>query len=178
VIATGPISRVGSGYTSTRMWSVATGLITWTTRTIGNGLVLPPYTRHFKFTILALINYLSFDRIRTWSVRMLCSFSRSFTSRCQICDQTIIRWVAIKYPPIARQMSRYLTAIQWILVRSQIWKRELKVRLVIHTLCTYHIMIQSELKYWIEAKVGETATLEPLSGYHMVKKQLVFDRSG
>jgi hypothetical protein len=52
---------------------------------------------HFTVpTTLAPIKYLSSDRIMKWSVRKLCSISRSFTSRIQICDSTDIRWVAVK----------------------------------------------------------------------------------
>jgi len=53
----------------------------------------------FHFTVpptLAPIKYLSSDRIMTWSVRKLCSISRSFISRFQICDPIDIRWVAVK----------------------------------------------------------------------------------
>jgi len=53
----------------------------------------------FHFTVpptLAPIKYLSSDRIMTWSVRKLCSISRSFISRFQICNPTDIRWVAVK----------------------------------------------------------------------------------
>ena len=169
MLATGPISRVGAGYGSTPNRTVAMGLTTRKTRTIGNGPVLPPKTRHFKFTILAPIKYLSSDRIMTWSVCTLCSFSRSFTSRCQICDRTDICWVAIENPPISRKISSYSTAIQRILVRSQIWQREVKERLDLHNLRTDHVMIRSELKYLIGAKVGGTVNMELRSGYNPVK---------
>jgi len=42
------------------------------------------------------IKYLSSDCMVTWSVRKLCSFSPSFTSRCQICDWANIHWIAVK----------------------------------------------------------------------------------
>jgi len=142
VLATGPNSRVGSTYSSTQNGTMATGLTTRKTRTIGNGPVLPPKTRHCKFTILAPIKYLSSDCIMTWSVRRLWSFSRSFTSRYQICDRTNIRWVAIENPPISRKISRYFTAIQRILVRLQILQREVKERLKLHNIRTDHVMIR------------------------------------
>jgi len=164
VLATGPISHVGSGYGSTRNWTVATGLTTRKTWTVGNGPVLPPKTRHFKSIILAPIQYLSSDRIMTWSVRTLCSFSRSFTSCCQICDRTNIRCVAIENPPILRKITRYFATIQRILVRSQIWRREVKERLEMHNLRTDHVMIRSELKYLIWAKGGGTVQVEPRPG--------------
>jgi len=103
----------------------------------------PPKTPHFKFTILAPIKYLSSDRIMTWSVRRLCSFSFSFTSHCPICDQTNIRWVAIENPPISGKISLNFTASQWILVLSQIWQREVKEQLKLHNLHTDHVMIRS-----------------------------------
>jgi hypothetical protein len=65
VLATGPNSRVGSGLGSTRNRTIATGIITRKTRTVGNGAVLPAKTRHFKSTIFAPIKYLSSDRIMT-----------------------------------------------------------------------------------------------------------------
>jgi hypothetical protein len=157
VLATGRNSRVGSRYGSTRNRTMATGLNTPKTRTVAIGPVLPPKTRHFKFTILAPIKYLSSDRIVTWSVCRLCSFSRSFTFRSQIWDRTNIRCVAIENPPIWRKISRYLTATLRILVESQIWEREVKARLNLHNLRTDHVMIRSELKYLTGTKVGGTA---------------------
>jgi len=47
-------------------------------------------------TILAAIRFLGSDRIVTWSIRRLCSFGRSFTSRFQNCHPTNIRWIAVK----------------------------------------------------------------------------------
>ena len=152
VLATGPNSRVGSGYGSTRNRTVATGLTTRKTRTIGHGPVLPPKTRHFKFTILPPIKYLRSDRIMTWSVRRLFSFGRSFTSRGQNCDRTNTHCVAIENPPIWRRISPYFTANQRILVWSQILRREEKARLELHNLRTDHVMIQSEPKYLIGGK--------------------------
>jgi hypothetical protein len=101
VLATALNCQVGSRSGSTRNWTVAMVLSARNTRTVGNGVVLPPKTRHLKFTILAPIQYLSSDRITTWLIRRLCSFSRSFTSGFQICDRTSIRWVAIENPPIS-----------------------------------------------------------------------------
>jgi hypothetical protein len=156
VLATGPNFRVGSGCGSTGTRTMATALTTWKTRTIGNGRVLPPKTRHFKSTILAPIKYLSSDRIMTWSVCRLCSFNRSFTSCCQICHGTNIHCVAIENPPIWHTISRYFTAIVQILVRSHIWQREVKPRLRLHNLRTDHVMIQSELECFIAVEVAGT----------------------
>jgi len=84
VFATGPHSRFGSGSSC----NPEPDCCNW----------FPPKTRHFKSTILAPIKYLSSDRIVTWSVRRLCSFSPSCPSRSQIWDPTSIRWVAIENP--------------------------------------------------------------------------------
>jgi hypothetical protein len=65
VLPMGANSRAGSVYGSTRNQTVATGLTTQQTQTVGDGPVLPPKTRHFKFTIFAPIKYLSSDRIMT-----------------------------------------------------------------------------------------------------------------
>jgi len=147
VLATGPDSWVGSGSGSTQDRTVAMGLTTQKTRTFANGPVLPPKTRHFMVTILAPIKNLSSYWIMTWSVHTSCSCSRSFTSRCQISDWTNIRWVAIENPRILLIIPCSLTAIQWILVRSQIWKRWVDEQLQLHYLHTDHFMIHSDLRY-------------------------------
>jgi len=163
VLATGPNSGAGSGYGSAQTRNAAMGYITRKTRTIGNGPVLSPQTRHFKFTFLAPIKYLSSDRIMTWSVRRLCSFSFPFTSRCQVCDQTNIRWVAIENPPFSPKITCNFTAIQRILVRSQTWQREVKEQLKLHNLRTDHVMIRSKLKYLIRATF-QGSVEEPWNG--------------
>jgi len=116
LLPTGPNSRVRSSSGSTRNWTVATGLTTRKTQMNGNGPVSPPKTRHFKFTILAPIMYLRSDRIMTWSICTLCSFSRSFTSRCQICNRTNIRWVTFETARMTHTMWSDFTAIQLLLV--------------------------------------------------------------
>ena len=45
---------------------------------------------------LAPIKFSGSDRIMTWSVRRLCSFGSSSTSRIQNCDATNNRWVTVK----------------------------------------------------------------------------------
>ena len=156
MLATGPHSRVGSGSGSTRNRTVATSLTTRKTRTVGNGPVLPPKTRHFKFTILAPIKYLSSDRITTWSIRRLCSINSYFTSRIQICDRTNIRWVATENPRISLKICPCFTATQRILIRSQIWMLEVKELVKLYNLHIHHVTIQSELRYLIGAKVVGT----------------------
>ena len=152
MLATGPNCRVGSGSGSTRTRTVAMGLTTWKTRTVGNGAVLPPKTRHFTFTILPPIKYLSSDRITTWSVRRLCSVTPSFTSRLQMCNLASIRWIAIENPPISLRISEYFTTTQRISVGLQIWMQEVKEGLKLNNLHIDYVIIRSQLKYWIEAK--------------------------
>ena len=178
VLATGPKCRVGSRSGSTRTRTVATGLTTPKTQTIGNGAVLPPKTRHLKLTILAPIKYLSSDRITTWSVCRLCSFGRSFTSRFQICDLTSIRWVTIENPPISLKITHYFATTQRISVGSQIWKREVKERVRLHNLRTDHVVIRSELKDLIGAKGVGTVYLELWSGSNPAKYLQFYVRSG
>ena len=103
------------------------------------------------------IKYLSSDRIMTWCIHRLCSFSCSFTSRFQICDPTNIHWVAVENPRILLKIYAYFTATHQISVGSQIWKPEVKVRLKLHNLHIHHVMIWSELKYLIAAKNIGTA---------------------
>jgi len=123
-------------------------------RTVATGFHTKPAPQ--KSTFLAPIKYLSSDRITTWTIRRLCSFNRSFTSRFHICDPTSIRWVAIENPPISLKLSLYFTATRRISVWSQIWKREVKERIMLHNLRTDHVMIRSELKYLIGGKVVGT----------------------
>jgi len=156
VLVTGPDCRVGLGSSSTRNWTMAMGLTTQTTQTVGNGTVLPPKTHHFKFTIVAPTKYFSSDCTMTWSVRTLCSFRRTFTSRCQICNRTNICWVAIENPRMSLRIWCYFTAIQRILIRSQIWKREVEECVKLHNLHIHHVMICWDLRYLIRAKVAET----------------------
>jgi hypothetical protein len=132
------------------------GLYHTKSRTIANGPVIPPQTRHFNITALPPIRYLSSDCIVTWSVSTLCSSSRSFTPHFLIWDPTNIGSVAIANPQISHKMCLYFTATQRISVGSQIWQQKVKERLELHNLHTDHIMIQLELKYLIRAKVAKT----------------------
>jgi hypothetical protein len=83
-------------------------------------------TGHFNITTLPRIMYFSSDHITIWSVCRLCCPCRSFPYRSQICDPINIRWVAIKTPLMWRNICPFFTAMQWISVGSQIWKREVK----------------------------------------------------
>jgi len=126
------------------------------TRTIWNGPVLLPKTQHFKFTILAAIKYLSSDHIATWSLRRLCSFCRSLTSRIQICDRTGICWVTTENPRISLEICPHFTTTQRISLGSQISMLDVKERVKLHNLRIHHVMIQSELRCLIRAKVAGT----------------------
>ena len=126
MLANGPYSQVSSGSGSTQNQTITTGLTTRKTRTIRKGPVLPPKTRHFKFTIFAPIKYLSSDSIATWSICRLCIFRRSVTSHIQICDWTNIHCVTVKNPGISLKMYPYFTASQWIPIESQIWMLKVK----------------------------------------------------
>jgi len=77
----------------------------------------------------------------------------SFTSSIQICDLTDIRWVAVKKGPIVSEIHGFSIATPRILVESHICKCEVEQVVKLHTLCTDHVTIQSELKYLIGAKV-------------------------
>ena len=178
VLATGPNCLVGSGSCSTRTRTVATGLTTRKTWTVGNGAVLPPKTRHFKFTILAPIKYLSSDHITTWSVRRLGSGPPSFTSHLPICDPTSIRWITIENPPISLRISDYFTNTQRISVRLQIWMQEVKEGLKLDNLHIDYVMIRSQLKYLIGAKGVGTIYLELRSGSNPAKYPRFYVRCG
>jgi len=81
-----------------------------------------------------------------------CTVLSAFTSHCQICDWTNFCWVAIDCLGISPKIRWNFTAIQRILVQSQIWKPVVEVRLKLHNLCIDHVMIGWDLKYLIGAK--------------------------
>ena len=84
VLATVPTQLYGSGLRSGPVPNRGNGFHHTRNRTIAIGPVLPAKTRHFKFTTLAPIQYLSSDCIMTWSLRRLCLSTRCSTSCCQI----------------------------------------------------------------------------------------------
>jgi len=113
-----------------------------------------PYSGFYKLdSSLGQIKFLISDRIMTWSVRRLCSVSSYFTSRIQNGDATNIHWVAVKSRQCWYKLRGVSIATQWILVASQFRNRQVKERLIIHILCTDHVTIQSELRYWIGTTV-------------------------
>jgi len=156
VLATVPSSRDGSGSGSDPEPNRCNGSYHTKTQTVAIGPVLPPTIRHFNFTSLAPIQYLSSDCIMTRSICKLCRFMRSFTSHFQIWDLTNISWVVIENPRITLEMWRYFTTILRILVGSQIEKREVNERINLHNLHIHHVTIRSELIYLFGTKVVGT----------------------
>jgi len=120
VLATSTKYWVGSGSSSTQNRTVATDLNTHKPRTVGNGPVLPPKSRHFKFTVLPPIKYLSSDCITTQSICTLCSYTGTFTFQFQICDSTSIRSVGIENPLLLLQICYSFPTTQRISVRLQV----------------------------------------------------------
>jgi len=151
----------------------AMGLTTRKTRPIGNGPVIPPKTWHFNITTLPPIEYLSSDRIMTWSLRRLCSSSLICTTRSHICDRTNIRWVAIENLLMSLKICTFFTGTQRISVRLQIGEREVKQRPELHTLCTDHVAIRWALKYFFGGKGVGTVKLEKWSGSNPAEKPWV-----
>jgi hypothetical protein len=84
-----------------------------------------------------------------WSVCILCSFRRFFTSRCQISSRTSIHWDTIEIPRISHIIWCYFTVIQRILVWSQIWNRELEELLKLHNQRIDHVMTSPDLRYLV-----------------------------
>ena len=169
MLSTVPNSRVGSGSGSDPQPNHCNGSYHTKTRTVAIGPVSPPKTRHFSITTLGPIKNLISDHIVTWSVCRLFSSSRSFTSRVQIWDPTNIHWVAIENPKISCTIGLCFIATQRISLRSQTCQREVKEGPELHNLHTDHLVIRTELKYLIAAKVARTVKMEPWSGYNPAK---------
>jgi len=178
VLATVQNRQVGSGSGSNPEPNRCNGTYHTKTRTVAIEPVLLPETRHYKSTIFAPIKYFSSDRIVTWSVGKLCCFSPSFTSRSRICGRTNIHRVAIEIPRIWPGKWRYFTVIRWILVQSQICQREVKERLKLHNQRTDHIVIRSELKYSIGAKVAGTVIWNRSQGSTLPKHRAFMSGPG
>jgi hypothetical protein len=108
-----------------------------------------------NFTVpiaLPPIKYLSSYHIVTWSISRLCSFSRSFPSRFQICHPTVICSVAVILGLILCEIGGFSIVTQLILVASHICKWEVTERNKLHNLFVDHVTIQSEMKYLLGAK--------------------------
>jgi len=134
--------------------------------------------RHFNLTPFALMKCLSSDRIVTWPICQLRSFTRAFTSHFQICNPTNIRGVTIKNPRILLNICAYFEATQQISVRSQIRMLEVKELITLYNLRTHHVMIWSELKNLIAVKAVGTMRLEPQSGSNLAKTPRLYVQSG
>jgi len=110
----------------------------------------------FHYTVPATftpIQDLNSDCIITWSIRWLCSYYHSFASHIHICDRTHIHWIIVKSHHIVCNIRGFSMATQWIFVWSQIWQREVKERQKLHNVLIDHVMIWSELRYIIGAKI-------------------------
>jgi len=177
VLAKVPICLNGSGLGSGLEPIRGNRFYQMNTRTVAMGPVLPATTQYFIIATLAPIKYLCSDRIMTWSIRRLCSFSISFTSSLQIYDLTNTRGVAIEHPGISLNICAHCTAIQRISVGSQIWMLEVKDLAKLHKLCIHHVMIRSELKNLIAAKAVQTVKSELRSGSNPAKNPKFYVRA-
>ena len=117
--------------------------------------LIGPY--HLIFS--APIKFLSSHHIAIWSIHERCSFRRSCTSQCWICNLINICWVAVKLCCKWCLNCGFSTVAQWISIGLQIrdWKE--KEHLKLHLSCIDHIVIRWELKNSIGAKELEA---EPL----------------
>jgi len=135
------------------------GFVTWTRHkpmVVWQGCNRPvvPYYGFYNFrSSLAWIKFLGSDRIMTWSVRKLFSFSSSFTSRLQNSGATNIGWVALKYRQIWYEIRGFSIPTQQIFFALRFWTWEVNVRPIIQNLYTDHVTIRSELGSLIAAKV-------------------------
>jgi hypothetical protein len=77
----------------------------------------------------------------------------SFTSSNQICDPTDIRRVAVISGQILTEIRGFSLATRRVVVGSQIRMQDVKERQELHNLRIDHVMIRSQLKYLIGAKV-------------------------
>jgi hypothetical protein len=102
---------------------------------------------------LNAIEYVSSDRIMTWSISKVCSFMPSLTSRFKICEPTNIRWNSVKSVQICGEIRRFSIATQRILGRSHLCEREVKECIKLHNVYIVHVMIRLELRYLIWTKL-------------------------
>jgi len=98
---------------------------------------------------LASTKYLSSDRITIWYLRKRCSFGCSLTSYSLFCDPINICWVTAKDAQVTPLFHSNSTNIDWISKWRIGGERACKTA----SFTIYHIVIWSELKYVIGAKV-------------------------
>jgi len=153
VLATGPNSQFDFRSGSNPELDRCNRFYHTKTWTFAIGLVLPPKTRHFNVATLAPIKYLSSDGIVTWSVRRLYIITRTISSYIQNWDGTKILCVAIKNPGISHLTCHHFTATQRMLVASQFWIQKVNELPKLYNLHTDLVMIWSEPKYLMSAKV-------------------------
>ena len=72
----------------------------------------------------------------------------------------------------------FFTEIQWILVGLQIRKRVVEQRLKLHNLRIHHVMIHSDLRSLIRAKVAGTVKWNHGAGYNPAKNPRIYVWSG
>lgn len=96
VSANVPNSLFHSCFCATQTWTVPKGYTSPTTQNVPIRPVLPPKTPHFNLSTEVPSECLSPDCIVTWLIHRLCSFTRSFMSRFQICYPLNIHWISIK----------------------------------------------------------------------------------
>jgi len=113
--------------------------------------VLTIYSSYNFGSTSVAITFLSSDCTVTWSICWLCNCSSSVTSSIRIWDATKIRWIAMKFCQVWCRTRRFSIVTKWILVRSQIWQRDVKERLILPNLPIDHVVIRSELSYLIRA---------------------------
>jgi len=99
------------------------------------------------------IKCLRSQRTMTGWISRMCSFTRSSTSHFQICHRINIHSIAVKWHQMISRIYGWLIATERILVRSQIGQREVKERLKLHNVRPNHVLVWSELKYLIGAKI-------------------------
>jgi len=149
VLATVPNWRFGSGSGLEPNWNRCNRLYP---------IKKPNHTKHAVFWLvpqfrkprtLASIKYLSCDHITILYIRKRCSFTCSFTSHSPICDPITICWVALKNGFFLALFHSNSTNSNRIAYWRMGGERACKTAI----LCIYTIVIWSQLKYLIGAKV-------------------------
>jgi len=102
-----------------------------------------PHPQFCKLSTLALINYLSSNRITIWYTCTSCSFARSVTSCSPICNLINICWVTANKPPILRVISKKLS--QYWLDRKLETTGETTCRIASFTFISYCDMIRTQI---------------------------------